>query len=527
MQRDDRSEAMGLFGVVRDVTEVVTIENQLVAMRDRAEAEARAKSEFLATMSHEIRTPMTGVLGLIELLGTNPAEEDRDRYLCAMVQSAELLMSVLDGILDFSKAEAGMLELRLESFNLEALVRRTVEMFENSTSKKGLSIEVLFPSNVSQFVIGDPIRLQQILINLISNAVKFTENGGVTVMVQAQPATRDAHVWRVEVQDTGVGISGLKLNSVFEPFVQVGLQHSGGTGLGLAICRRLIEVMQGRTGVHSTPGSGSTFWFEVELPIGAASVLEQPRVREDSDDTLSVLLAEDNRINQMIIAALLKGLGHRVTCVANGKEAVHAAGDQRFDCIFMDMQMPEMDGIAATHAIRTSAGPNASSAIIALTADAAPERRRFYENVGLSGFLTKPVTREALQHQLATLSTPAEANRPAIDPQRLSELNSALGAEQTNSVLAVLAAELPGWIKALRVAIEQGSLEEALQRAHDLKGAAANIGAEAVAYAARGVERAALGPDAKQAMRKLERAADAVILSIHDLTAGNKLAIRA
>jgi CheY-like chemotaxis protein len=229
----------------------------------------------------------------------------------------------------------------------------------------------------------------------------------------------------------------------------------------------------------------------------------------------------------MIIAALLKGLGHRVTCVANGKEAVHAAGDQRFDCIFMDMQMPEMDGIAATHAIRTSAGPNASSAIIALTADAAPERRRFYENVGLSGFLTKPVTREALQHQLATLSTPAEANRPAIDPQRLSELNSALGAEQTNSVLAVLAAELPGWIKALRVAIEQGSLEEALQRAHDLKGAAANIGAEAVAYAARGVERAALGPDAKQAMRKLERAADAVILSIHDLTAGNKSAIRA
>ncbi len=503
-----------LFGVMRDTTDMFIAEQKLIAARDDAEAATRAKSEFLATMSHEIRTPMTGVMGMIELLRGKPSEDERKRYLSAMKQSAELLMAVLDGILDFSKVESGMMELDCRDFDFQALLEHTVDMFQNAASKKGLIFDLTIECGASPIVHGDPVRLQQVVSNLISNAIKFTEHGRVALIAQAKSRRGQRQMWRVEISDTGVGIAADELEQLFEPFVQKGQMRFGGTGLGLAISRRLIEAMGGKTGVRSRPSRGSTFWFQVSLPIGSEAAADAaPAASTEIADgrSLHVLVAEDNPINQMLIGAMVRRLGHRVTCVDNGRRALDAAQAVAFDAILIDMQMPEMDGIAATRAIRLSGGRNALVPIIALTADAAPERRRFYENAGLTAFMTKPIDVDLLQQHLARAAGDGKlpqvqlpADESPIDESRLTELRNILGPAKLHSLLEMLGVELSSRPALLRSAAAADRVDDLRSQAHSLKGAVDSLGVVGVARAAKAVELAMPGPELELAMARLD-----------------------
>jgi CheY-like chemotaxis protein/anti-sigma regulatory factor (Ser/Thr protein kinase)/HPt (histidine-containing phosphotransfer) domain-containing protein len=404
------------------------------------------------------------------------------------------------------------MELVCRDFDFEALATRTVDMFQNSASKKGLLFDLTVSTCTSHIAHGDPMRLQQVIANLISNAVKFTENGHIALSLRARRGQKGRQVWRVSVTDTGVGIDPEELGRLFEPFVQIGNRRSGGTGLGLAISRRLIEAMHGRTGVESVPGRGSTFWFEVELPVGtlAGPAADRPSRRVDNSPPLHVLVAEDNPINQMLIAALVRRLGHRVTCVDNGRRALEAAEAVSYDCILMDMQMPEMDGVSATRAIRSRGGLNAHVPIIALTADAAPERRRFYDSAGLTGFITKPVQVDALRRELAAVPRREDGadaelgGELPLDPKRIADLTAALGPPKVRGLLELMLTELKERPETIRAACASGELARARVEAHNLKGSATNMGAAGVGRAAKALELALPGAEVELAAARLD-----------------------
>ncbi|MEO7634433.1 MAG: ATP-binding protein, partial [Sphingomicrobium sp.] len=477
--------------IIRERDRLLTAANHA---RDAARAAAEAKSNFLATMSHEIRTPMTGVLGMIELLRSDPAGADRDRYLATLKQSANLLMTVLDDILDFSKLESGNLQLETSSFSFVALAQATLDLFGNAASMKGLLISMQCDCPEQALVRGDPIRIQQVMSNLISNAIKFTEHGRITIMVRAGERVGDARNWRVEVSDTGIGIAPEQQNSLFQPFVQAETsiaRRFGGTGLGLAISRWLVEAMDGSIGVESGIGLGATFWFEI--PLVAAETTEWnalPSTLQQASRSLRILVAEDNPVNQMLIEAFVRTLGHRTLIVPNGRHAVEAAERETFDCILMDMQMPEMDGMAATRAIRSTGGPCAAIPIIALTADASPERRRFYDNVGLTDFLTKPIDRLALAARLSAIAGPAApieealpletSDAPLLDTTNINLLCAAIGPTNFDGLLDLLEVELAERPAMIRSAIAVSDTLRARTEAHSLKGAASSVGAMAL-----------------------------------------------
>jgi PAS domain S-box-containing protein len=498
----DGEHFAGWLGVIRDVTDDLATQAALIAARDEAQAAASAKSRFLATMSHEIRTPMTGVLGMIDLLRDSTSRNERRRYFAALKQSADLLMAVLDDVLDYSKVDSGALRLEHRDFDLDAVVAATLDLFAGAATQKGLALKLDRRLEAPAMVCGDPVRLQQILSNLLSNAVKFTESGSITLVITADRAPEGKLRYRFDVADTGIGLFPGQIDGLFEPFMQADASTArqfGGTGLGLAISRRLVEAMGGKLHVRSTPGTGSIFTFDI--------ILSRATLDKGSDDPviaspdghrpLNILVAEDNPVSQMLVAALVRRLGHEVTIAGNGRVAVDEATAGHFDAILMDMQMPELDGLAATRAIRASGGPCAAVPILALTADASPERRRFYDGAGLSGFLTKPIARQALAACLDEIgaSTPAPAplasSRSAtavFERARVEELRGVLGEARFEDLLALLMAECRERPARLRAEQYRGDLAALRAEAHSLFGAAASIGACALGDVAMQLE---------------------------------------
>ncbi|PCD03891.1 hypothetical protein COC42_06070 [Sphingomonas spermidinifaciens] len=515
-ERAPGGAVLGIVGVFRDVTAQAEIEAELIAARDRAQALADARSAFVATVSHEIRTPMTGVLGMIELLCTKPDPAAHQRYLDSLEQSASLLMGVLDDVLDFSKIESGALALESIDFDLGDLARSTLDLFGHAASQKGLSLSLSLPVGRGLMVRGDPVRLRQVIANLVSNAVKFTPAGGIELSLSLA-GSGSQRLLRGKVRDTGIGITPDAIERLFEPFVQAEpstSRHFGGTGLGLAITRRLIEAMGGRITVESAPGKGACFSFEVRLAAAAGQPIAEPRAAAPAVAPLSLLLAEDNAINRMLVEALVRRDGHAITSVENGRLAVEAAAERHYDAILMDMQMPELDGLAATRAIREGGGPNAATPIIALTADAALERRTLYDDAGLTDLMTKPIDGAALIDRLRRIGArrPAAAAIPVLDAAKLADLEATIGAANTDRLLAMMTDELgraPGAIAGL---IDAGEDEALATAAHALKGAALNVGAARVADIARRIERACEAGEPTEAFAPM-------LLAAADLTA--------
>ncbi len=411
---DAQGHLVQAIGVARDVEEQQQYAQALQAAKEAAEAASRAKSNFLAVMSHELRTPMNAVLGFAQLLQTTPLTPEQQEYVTAIVEGGNLLIEVIRDILDLSRAEADRLELATEPFALRNAVAEVVRLLQPKASDKNLQLSLEMAPHLPPQVLGDATRLQQILMNLLGNALKFTETGQVTVRVTGD-RLEDGR-WEVEiaVQDTGIGIDPARQAGLFEPFFQGDssiARRFGGSGLGLAICKRLCEKMQGSITVESVLGQGSTFRVRLPLPEGpttTAGRCARNPTWETAAAPLRILVAEDNRTNQRLISLVLKRLGHTADLVEDGHEAVLAWQRQPYDLILMDVRMPNVDGLTATRQIR-SQPERPQPWIVGLSGDALTETQDVAIAAGMDNYLIKPLD---IRKLAAVLQQVAKERRP-------------------------------------------------------------------------------------------------------------------
>lgn len=490
----------------------------LAQAKDQAEKANRLKSRLVSNVSHEIRTPMNGIIGFCEaILATNSIETTHE-HATIVLREAEMLLLLLNDLLDHAKIESGTMQLELATVDLRGLLADLASSYGLQAREKGLAFQLLVGDRVPQFVRADALRIRQVLLNLLSNAIKFTNDGSVVIEVLELERRDSRSSLRFEVRDSGVGISKDKLDTIFESFCQADVSTSrkfGGTGLGTSIARQLVDLMGGRIAVQSIVGKGSTFGFEIVLelaPPDEAPCHDASRCIEKTEAPRRVgrvLLAEDYPTNQALLKVILEGAGHHLTIVENGREAVAACDEKRFDLILMDLQMPLMDGQEATRAIRTGGTCNSSIPIVALTASADEGTERDCLRDGMDSVLTKPIRRETLlaaveqwlsENPLTRVTTATEpirapADIPAVEPpaELPIDFNDALRSFAGNR--EVLIRVLEQFRK--NVDSEVNSIQEALAAkdwqaihslAHKIKGGAATVSVMPMSKAARQVE---------------------------------------
>lgn len=416
----------GLFVVfVDDLTEMVRQHERLMAAKSEAERASKVKTEFLAVMSHEIRTPLNGVIGMLQLARTLQRSDEMDEYLSIALDSSRNLLRILSDVLDISKVESGMMQLRNAPFDFSEVIRPVMALFTEELNRKGLGFNVDIASTLSGRFVGDSGRLRQILYNLIGNAVKYSEKGAVDVALyplpfSPVPGKRSVHI---EVCDSGIGIADNKMAVIFEPFTQAEdgfSRRQGGVGLGLSIVRRLVQLMGGSLAIVSTPGEGT----EVHITLQLEAVQGMKRMEETAPApepsrvvSLRVLVVEDDPVNRKTLLFMLNKMGHQGTGAINGREAVEMVTEGDYDVVLMDVQMPEMNGLDATRSIRALADPGKRSLpIIAITAYAMSGDREEFLAAGMDDYISKPIemnaVRECLSRYGGNASTSAEQNHP-------------------------------------------------------------------------------------------------------------------
>ena len=498
--------------------------------RARREAEARAatalaadqaKSTFLANMSHEIRTPLNGVLGMAEILRSTALDARQQRLLGVLATSGEHLLGVINNVLDFSKIHAGKMSLDPVPFDLRVLVDETIDVLALRAQQKGVWLQARMAPDMPSWFEADALRLRQVLLNLLGNAIKFTDHGHVTLTVTEIERREGESALRIEVEDTGPGIPPETLPRVFESFFQAdstSVRRIGGTGLGLAIARDLVQLMGGEIGVTSTLGSGTTFWLSLALahPVAPSSAGDRARAAGvpageaagtapvaadgglDRVAGMRVLVAEDNAINHAVVEGMLAALGVSHRHVGNGAEALSAVAEETFDLVLMDGQMPVLDGLAATEAIRASEAAHRRQRvpIVALTANPSPDYRARCLRAGMDDFLAKPFTLGALHAVLCRHRPPsASAERPAIDEATFAALGRLANGALRERLLRLFVAEADPTAARIDAAVGRANWDSVAREAHSFRSSCGQIGAMALAEAVGALEQAACARD--------------------------------
>ncbi|NKI16203.1 response regulator [Spongiibacter sp. KMU-166] len=470
------------------------------AARLRAEEKTRMQSEFLANMSHEIRTPMNGIIGVANLLKTTPLSKEQLEYIDILEHSGSSLLVIINDILDLSKLRSGKLELSQSDFDLHQELQLLIREFRDTAARKQLSLELQIEPSAPRWVHGDPVRLKQILVNLIGNGLKFTQRGGVSLSLR-----QEGEQLEFTVRDTGIGIEQQDLDKIFDAFTQIDgslTRRAGGTGLGLSIVHQLVLQMQGQILCDSAVNKGST--FILRLPLNAAQSTPSPpphltllpgKKPAPARKSLSLLIAEDNTVNQRIISDLLASRGHKLTIVSNGAEAVREFQSQPFDKILMDVQMPVMDGLAASRKIRELEPQNGHHIpIIALTAHAMADDKERCITAGMSQYLSKPIDPEQLIHQVEGLPYPTDempltpANCEGLVPKDMLQmiLDEARVRDITHNKPALIAtiaqlflSELPEMTDEIDRVLAQGDRKQLSSSVHRIKSALGNFSSKA------------------------------------------------